>query len=120
MKNKGIIFTIDGIIALTFIALFSMILFVPTYDNTKEIEKILINNRISDLLITAQLLEIENSNILEQKFQLLLEDKSGFIIINNKKIEINNSHEKTRLISQNIRYINSSNKEIYIEIGVYY
>jgi hypothetical protein len=121
VKNKGLLFTIDAILALLFIIILLIILSLPILENTKDVEKILINNRISDLLITSQLLEINEVLELEKNYLQLFGKKSGYITINSKKIEINSENKiKTRLISQNIRYINSSNKQIYIEIGVYY
>lgn len=120
MKNKGVLFTIDGLIALLFVSMLIIILNTPVVDNTKESEKILINNRISDLLITSQILEIENPCEIENNFKKLFENKKGYILLNNEKIEINKEYKKYRKISKNIKYINSSNKEIYIEIGVYY
>jgi len=121
VKTKGIVFTIDAILALTFVAILSLVLFVPINDNTQEVEKIIINNKISDLLITTQILEINQINTLENNYKKLFNTRKGYIQINNEKIEINKQNLKTpKLITQNIRYINSSNKEIYIEIGVYY
>jgi len=115
--NKGIMFTIDAIIALLFVGIMGFILQVP---NIESAEKILINNRISDLLITSQKLEIDSIEQLEENYKLLLQTTEGYIIINSKKKEINKKNNKYRIISQNIKYINSSNKEIYIEIGVKY
>lgn len=119
MKHKGVIFTIDAILALLFVILLSITLYFSISDNTKDIEKILINNRISDLLITAQHLEINNLQVLEKNYQNLFENYPGYIKINNNK-KIINKNNKTNLITQNIKYINSSNKEIYIEVGVYH
>jgi len=115
--NKGIMFTIDAIIALLFVGIMGFILQVP---NIESAEKILINNRISDLLITSQKLEIDSIEQLEENYKLLFPTTEGYIIINSKKKEINKKNNKYRIISQNIKYINSSNKEIYIEIGVKY
>lgn len=120
MKNKGVFFTIDALIALMFIGLLGIILFIPIYDNTKEFEINLINNRISDLLITSQLLEINDIKKIEENYIKLFNKKPGYIILDTKKIEINKNKEHSRKISQNTRYFNSSNKEIYIEIGVYH
>jgi hypothetical protein len=119
VKNKGIVFTIDAVLALLFIILLSVTLHFQIYQNTKEVETILINNRISDLLITAQHLEINNIEILENNYKQLFENTPGYIKINNNK-KVINKNNKTKLITQNIKYINSSNKEIYIEVGVYY
>jgi hypothetical protein len=103
-------FTIDAIIALLFVGIMGLILQVP---NIESAEKILINNRISDLLITSQKLEIDSIEQLEENYKLLFPTTEGYI-------EINKKNNKYRIISQNIKYINSSNKEIYIEIGVKY
>jgi len=115
--NRGILFTIDGLIALMFIILSIVIFTTNTTDNT---EQYLITEKISDLLITSQKLEITSLNTLEENYNKLI-PKEGYIKINNKfkKINTNNSKDK-KVISQAITYINSSNNEIYIEIGVYY
>jgi hypothetical protein len=91
-----------------------------TTNTNNDLEKIIITSKISDLLITSQILEIENLKELENNYNKMFENK-GYININSKIKEINTKtiNEK-QLISQSIKYINSSNKEIYIEIGVYY
>ena len=61
-------FTIDAIIALLFVGIMGFILQVP---NIESAEKILINNRISDLLITSQKLEIDSIEQLEENYKLL-------------------------------------------------
>lgn len=121
MNNKGIVFTIDALLSLLFIALLSLVFFLGVLSNSKDIEKIIINNQISDLLITTQHLEIKDIQELKDNYLLLFKERKGYLIIDNQKIEINNKNNyKTRIISQNIKYINSSNEEIYIEVGVYY
>lgn len=121
MKNKGIVFTLDALIALFFVAILSLVFFLNISYDFKSFEKIILTNQISDLLITSQLLEIEQINELEANYIKLFENKKGYLIINNQKKEINSKNsQKHKILSQNIRYINSSNKEIYIEIGVYY
>lgn len=118
--TKGIVFTIDAVIALLFVGLLGGVLFINNFDATKDIEKILINNQISDVLLSAQLLEIENINELESIFLKLFKTREGFITFNTQKKDVNKKGLKTKVISQNIKYINASNKEIYIEVGVYY
>jgi len=120
-KNRGLFFTIDGLFALIFISLLIFSFNMSTTTNTNnDLEKIIITSKISDLLITSQILEIENLKELENNYNKMFENK-GYININSKIKEINTKtiNEK-QLISQSIKYINSSNKEIYIEIGVYY
>lgn len=91
-----------------------------TTNTDKDLEKIIITSRISDLLITSQLLEIDNLKDLEKNYNKLFENK-GYVKIDSKLKEINSkSKNENQLISQSIKYINSSNKVIYIEIGVYY
>ena len=117
--QKGIIFTIDGLLALTFIGLLVIVLQAHTIES--NIGKYQINTLIGDILVTSQELSIDNLSELEANYRMLLGDKKGYIIINNNKIEINrDDFKKTKLISQRINYINISNYEIYIEIGVYY
>jgi len=117
--NKGIIFTIDGLLALTFIGLMVLVFQFQVFEN--EISKYQTNKLIGDLLICSQELSIDDPNELEVYYKSLLDNKRGYIIINDTKIEINESNEqKTNIMSQRINYINISNNEIYIEIGVYY
>jgi len=122
MKGKGIFFTIDGLFALMFIILLVFVFNNHTSINKpiKDLERIKITNKVSDLLLTSQILMIEDVMVLEKNYEKLIE-KNGYIIINNteKQIILNNSKGK-EVISQSIKYINGSNKVIYIEIGVYY
>ncbi|MCK9293008.1 MAG: hypothetical protein WCY27_01960 [archaeon] len=120
-KNRGLFFTIDGLFALIFITILLFSFNMSTTTNTdKDLEKIIITSRISDLLITSQLLEIDNLKDLEKNYNKLFENK-GYVKIDSKLKEINSkSKNENQLISQSIKYINSSNKVIYIEIGVYY
>ncbi|MEI8364353.1 MAG: hypothetical protein WCF78_02765 [archaeon] len=118
-SRKGIIFTIDGLLALTFIGIFIIVL--GSQANTNEIEKYQINKLIGDLLITSQEFSIDNTIDLEINYHKLFGEKKGYIIVNTNKIEINKEDDtKTKLITQRINYINISNYEIYIEVGVYY
>ncbi len=118
-SRKGIIFTIDGLLALTFIGI--LIIVLGSQANTNEIEKYQINKLIGDLLITSQEFSIDNTIDLEINYHKLFGEKKGYIIVNTNKIEINKEDDtKTKLITQRINYINISNYEIYIEVGVYY
>ncbi len=117
--QKGIIFTIDGLLALAFIGL--LVIVLQAHDIENNMEKHQINTLIGDILVTSQELSIDNLSELEANYRMLLGDKKGYIVINNNKVEINiDDFKKTKLISQRINYINISNYEIYIEIGVYY
>jgi hypothetical protein len=119
-NKKGILFTFDGLLALIFIAILIGVFSTNlTANNIKQLEKIQINQKISDLLITSQYLEIDDLYTLEKNYKKLFNKQPGYIKINNKIKNINASI-KNQLITQSITYINSSNKEIYIEIGVYY
>lgn len=116
---KGIIFTIDGLLALTFIGLLLIVFQAQPIEN--DMEKYEINKLIGDLLITSQELSIDDAREVEKNYYKLFGGKKGYIIVNNNKIEINKDDDtKTQLISQRINYINISNHEIYIEVGVYY
>ena len=118
-SRKGIIFTIDGLLALTFIGI--LVIVLGSQANTTEIEKYQTNKLIGDLLITSQELSIDNTFDLEINYHKLFGEKKGYIIVNKDKIEINKEdNTKTKLITQRINYINISNYEIYIEVGVYY
>ena len=118
-SRKGIIFTIDGLLALTFIGI--LIIVLGFQANTMKIEKYQTNKLIGDLLITSQELSIDNAFDLEINYHKLFGEKKGYIIVNKDKIEIKKEdNTKTKLITQRINYINISNYEIYIEVGVYY
>ncbi|MDD3178030.1 MAG: hypothetical protein PHR26_00765 [Candidatus ainarchaeum sp.] len=118
MKNKGILFTIDGMLALIFISLLITINLNNT-NNLEEIEKLDTLLKISDLLITSQHIELENINILEKNFKKIFPNKKGYIKINNQIKEIGKKCTNCDIISQKATYINKSNQEIYIEIRIY-
>lgn len=114
--NKGILFTIDGILALIFISLLVSINLSNT-NNLEEINKLNDLEKLSDLLITSQILEIENINILEENFKKIFPNKNGIIKINNTTKNIGKC-ENLQTISQKVTYINKSNNKIYIEINI--
>ena len=119
MKNKGIVFTIDAILALLFISLL-LLIGITSNKELDDFEKYQVNQIIGDLLITSQILGIENINEVEQNYTKLLGNREGYIKINNDQIRTGIKNKlKSELISQRITYINISNKEIYIEIGAY-
>jgi len=119
VDKTGIIFTIDGLLALAFIGILILVMQgqTPT-TNTTELET---NKLIGDLLVTSRELSINTINELETNYLKLFGNRKGYIIVNDSKIEINaNDNTKTKLISQRINYINISNHKIHIEVGVYY
>lgn len=120
MNNKGIIFTIDGLIAILLVS--ALILVCTNTANTQgsKLEEYQINQRIGDILITSQILEINNIYEIKNNYIELIGERNGYIKLNTKLIWVGerNNLEKN-LISQKITYINISNKEIYIEVGVY-
>jgi len=115
--NKGIFFTIDGLFALLFIGI--LIVSFNGYKQTNNLDEIMISQKIGDLLISSQQLQITNMDILTKNYQKLI-NKDGYIKINNNTRYIGTRKYKyNSLISQDITYINSFNHKIYIEIGVY-
>lgn len=120
ISAKGQIFTIDGLFALVFCVLFLIIFTIDTQSNKKTNIELLKLQKINDLLITAQYLNIQEINALEKNYLILFPNTCGYVKINNNVKEINctNSIKKT-LLSNSIKYINNSNHKIYIEIGVY-
>ncbi|HOZ35361.1 MAG TPA: hypothetical protein PLK55_00040 [archaeon] len=119
--NNGQIFVIDGIFALIFASL--LIVMAQTLNSSSLTEnniELLKMQKINDLLITSQYLKIDNLEALENNYLLLFPITSGYIIINNNRKEINSfKTEKTKILSNSIKYINNSNNKIYIEVGVY-
>lgn len=119
--NNGQIFVIDGMFALIFASL--LILTMQTLNSENSAEKnveLLKIQKINDLLVTSQYLKIDNLKDLEKNYLLLFPITPGYIIINGTKKEINSSGiDKTKILSNSIKYINNSNNKIYIEIGVY-
>ncbi len=117
---KGQIFSIDGIFALLFCAFFILVFNLSDsqeQENNLDLIKI---QKINDLLITSQHLQIDNINILEQNFVSLFPNTCGYIKINHTQKEINcQNATKIKLLSNSIKYINNSNHNVYIEIGVY-
>lgn len=117
--DKGQIFVIDALLALVFIALFILVLESNNHIMEDNVE-LLKMQKINDLLITAQYLKIDSLFEIERNYLLLFPSTSGYIKINDVKKEINFTNiEKTKTVSNSIKYINNSNNKIYIEIGVY-
>lgn len=115
--NKGIIFTIDGLFALLLIGI--LIVSFSGYKQTNNLDEIMVSQKIGDLLITSQQLQIKNINTLTRNYKELI-NKDGYVKINNQIKYIGSRRYKyNSLISQGITYINSFNHKIYIEIGVY-
>jgi hypothetical protein len=100
-----------------------LILFVFDYNEETDIdyEEIILSNKIKDLLITTKYLEIKDVEQLSNNFKKLIPNRSGYVKINNnyKYIKSKNNNNK-EIISNSITYINSSNKKLYVEIGIYY
>lgn len=77
--------------------------------------------KTNDLLLTSQILEINDITMLKRNYQQLFSNYNGYIKINNKIEYIKNTDlKKENLFVNSIKYINSSNNDIYIEIGIYY
>ena len=120
VSAKGQLLSLYGLFAILFCALFILIFNIYTskeLENNVDLIKI---QKINDLLITSQYLRIESFEVLEQNYILLFPNTCGYIKINNTKKEINCTNiTKTKLLSNSIKYINNSNHNVYIEIGVY-
>ena len=115
--NRGIFFTIDGLFALLFIGI--LIISFNGYQQTNNLDKLIISQKIGDLLITSQQLQTTNINILVKNYEKLI-NKDGYVKINNQiKYIDSRKYKYNSLISQDITYINSFNYKIHIEIGVY-
>lgn len=123
MKNKkGFVFSLDLILAITIFTLL-IILFYFGENNNYEEDLILLDIALktNDLLLTAQILEIDQIVVLKKNYQELFSNYDGYLKINNQITIINNTeYQKNNLFINSIKYINSSNNEIYIEIGIYY
>jgi hypothetical protein len=125
--NKAFILIIDCMFALILIISLFFVLennyLSSNSKDTEQIIEIIISQKINDLLVTSQKLKIDKIEVLQENYIKLFPKNKAYIKINNQKTEINNNLNnisKTKLISNSIRYIKSSNKEIYIEIGVFY
>jgi len=117
---RGQIFTIDALLALVFCSIFILVFSLAENKNLETNLNLLKMQKINDLLITSQMLRIDNINVLEQNYLLLLPNTCGYIKINNARKEINCANsKKTNLLSNSIKYINNSKHIVYIEIGVY-
>lgn len=117
---RGQIFTIDALLALVFCSIFILVFSLAEDKNLETNLNLLKMQKINDLLITSQMLRIDNINVLEQNYLTLLPNTCGYIKINNARKEINCANcKKTNLLSNSIKYINNSKHIVYIEIGVY-
>lgn len=123
MKNKkGFVFSLDLILAITIFTLLIILFYFGEPENY-DTDLILfdIALKTNDLLLTAQILEIDQIVVLKKNYQELFSNYDGYLKINNHRSIINNTkHQKNNLFINSIKYINSSNNEIYIEIGIYY
>lgn len=123
MKNKkGFVFSLDLILAITIFTLLIILFYFGEPENY-DTDLILfdIALKTNDLLLTAQILEIDQIVVLKKNYQELFSNYDGYLKINNQITIINNTeYQKNNLFINSIKYINSSNNEIYIEIGIYY
>ncbi|MDD3244638.1 MAG: hypothetical protein PHU47_00640 [Candidatus ainarchaeum sp.] len=123
MKNKnGFVFSLDLILAIT---IFTLLIILFYFGENKNYEEDLIlldiTLKTNDLLLTAQILEIDQIVVLKKNYQELFSNYDGYLKINNQIAIINNTeYQKNNFFINSIKYINSSNNEIYIEIGIYY
>lgn len=123
MNDKGFFFSIDIIFAIIIFTLFLLLFYYPdpTEETLTDLLIFDISLKTNDLLLTSQILEIKEINILRNNFQEIFTNYDGYIKINNKTEHIKNTDlKKENLFVNSIKYINSSNNDIYIEIGIYY
>lgn len=123
MNKKGFFFSIDIIFAIIIFTLFLLLFYypAPTEETLTDLLVFDLSLKTNDLLLTSQILEIKESSVLKYNFQQLFSNYNGYIKINNKTEHIKNTDlKKENLFVNSIKYINSSNNDIYIEIGIYY
>lgn len=100
MKNKkGFVFSLDLILAITIFTLL-IILFYFGENNNYEEDLILfdIALKTNDLLLTAQILEIDQIVVLKKNYQELFSNYDGYLKINNQITIINNTeYQKNNL-----------------------
>ena len=123
MNDKGFFFSIDIIFAIIIFTLFLLLFYypAPTEETLTDLLVFDLSLKTNDLLLTSQILEIKESSVLKYNFQQLFSNYNGYIKINNKTEHIKNTDlKKENLFVNSIKYINSSNNDIYIEIGIYY
>ena len=123
MNKNGFFFSIDIIFAIIIFTLFLHLFYypAPTEETLTDLLIFDISLKTNDLLLTSQILEIKESSVLKYNFQQLFSNYNGYIKINNKTEHIKNTDlKKENLFVNSIKYINSSNNDIYIEIGIYY
>jgi len=123
VNDKGFFFSIDIIFAIIIFTLFLLLFYypAPTEETLTDLLVFDLSLKTNDLLLTSQILEIKESSVLKYNFQQLFSNYNGYIKINNKTEHIKNTDlKKENLFVNSIKYINSSNNDIYIEIGIYY
>jgi len=123
VNKNGFFFSIDIIFAIIIFTLFLLLFYypAPTEETLTDLLIFDISLKTNDLLLTSQILEIKEINILRNNFQEIFTNYDGYIKINNKTEHIKNTDlKKENLFVNSIKYINSSNNDIYIEIGIYY
>ena len=122
-NSNGFLFSLDIIFALILFALILMLFFPQnqTENYLNDLIEFDLALKTNDLLLTAQILEINKINVLKINYQKLFSNYNGYIKINdNTEIIKNTDLKKEDLFVNSIKYINSSNNYIYIEIGIYY
>jgi len=123
VNKNGFFFSIDIIFAIIIFTLFLLLFYypAPTEETLTDLLVFDLSLKTNDLLLTSQILEIKESSVLKYNFQQLFSNYNGYIKINNKTEHIKNTDlKKENLFVNSIKYINSSNNDIYIEIGIYY
>lgn len=123
MNRNAFFFTTDIIFALIIFALFLLLFYYPspTDETLTDLLVFDLSLKTNDLLLTSQILEINDITMLKRNYQQLFSNYNGYIKINNKIEYIKNTDlKKENLFVNSIKYINSSNNDIYIEIGIYY
>jgi hypothetical protein len=117
MTKKGFVFIMDVVIALIMSTL--LINLITTNTDYKNYERIMTSQQINDLLLTSQQLDLTENEVIENANKLF-KNRKVEITINNKTTTINEKTKGFEKISNSIKYINSSNKEIYIEVIIFY
>ena len=115
MNKNGFFFSIDIIFAIIIFTLFLLLFYypAPTEETLTDLLVFDLSLKTNDLLLTSQILEIKEINILRNNFQEIFTNYDGYIKINNKTEHIKNTDlKKENLFVNSIKYINSSNNDL--------
>lgn len=109
MKNKGIYFSLETTITLSLII---MVLIAPVQKNSTDLEKLILTQKMHDLLLAWASEKNFSANEMKEDFEFAFGQKSAIIAAGEEKIEIRTQNkifqekiaETINVLDQNFEY----------------